>query len=80
MTKIEDAINFLVTHGEFDCADQIIRMLENDQRLKDYSWAKAGEIDQLAAENHRLKKQIQILQARLYLNKLPHDVLEGTDD
>jgi hypothetical protein len=51
---------------------------END-RLKAITWAQAGEIDRMAAENHRLVKQIQILQGRLYLNKLPHDVLEGTD-
>jgi len=48
-------------------------------RLKAITWAQAGEIDRMAAENHRLVKQIQILQGRLYLNKLPHDVLEGTD-
>jgi len=76
MTKIEEAINFLVTEGQFDFADAIVRLLENNQRLKDYSWAKAGEIDQLAAENHRLKKQIQILQGRLYLNKINHNIDE----
>lgn len=55
-------------------------LTEEIDRLKAITWAQAGEIDRLAADNHRLVKQIQILQGRLYLNKLPHDVLEGTEE
>lgn len=76
MTKIEEAINFLVTEGQFDFADEIVALIENSQRLKDQTWGMAGEIDQLAAENHRLLKKIQILQGRLYLNRINHNIDE----
>lgn len=80
MTNIEQAINYLVNEGQFDFADAVVALVTDNQRLKDQTWGMAGEVDQLAAENYRLAKQIQILQGRLYLNKLPYDVLEGTDD
>lgn len=79
MTDIEQAINYLVKEGQFDFADAVVALVTDNQRLKDQTWTYAGEVDQLAAENHRLLKQIQILQGRLYLNKINHNI-EGIED
>lgn len=50
------------------------------ERLKAITWAQAGEIDKLAAENYRMANQIRALQERLYLNKIPHDLTDRTHD
>ena len=50
------------------------------ERLKAITWAQAGEIDRLAAENYRMANQIRALQERLYLNKIPHDLTDRTHD
>lgn len=42
--------------------------------LKTITWAQAGEIDKLAAENYRLTNNVAALQNRLYLNNIPHSV------
>lgn len=76
MTDIEQAINFLVNEGQFDFADAVVALVADNQRLKDHTWGMAGEIDQLSAEHHRLLKTIQILQGRLYLNRINHSIDE----
>jgi hypothetical protein len=48
-------------------------------RLKAITWAQAGEIDRLAAENDRLTNNVAALQNRLYLNKLPHELIEDAN-
>lgn len=39
----------------------------------------ADEIERLRSENQKLNRHIDLLQTRLYLNKIPHRV-EGIDD
>ena len=50
------------------------------ERLKAITWAQAGEIDRLAAENYRLTNNVAALQNRLYLNKIPHELTDSTHD
>lgn len=50
------------------------------ERLKAITWAQAGEIDKLAAENYRLTKHVEALQNRLYLNNIPHNLTDRTHD
>jgi hypothetical protein len=49
------------------------------ERLKAITWAQAGEIDRLAAENYRLTNNVAALQNRLYLNKIPHELIEDAN-
>lgn len=49
-------------------------------RLKAITWSQAGEIDKLAAENYRLTNHVRVLQERLYLNNIPHNLTDRTHD
>lgn len=76
MTKIEEAINFLVTEGHFDFADEVVALVTDNQRLKTLTWTHAEEMDRLAAENFRLVNNVAALQSRLYLNNINHNIEE----
>jgi len=64
---------------QYDDAQMIKHLWEDNDRLKDLTWTQADEIDKLAAENYRLANNISALQNRLYLNKLPHNLPEEAE-
>jgi hypothetical protein len=59
---------------------ELERLMGENQSVKAITWAQAGEIDRLAAENDRLTNNVAALQFRLYLNQLPHDVAEERNE
>ena len=64
---------------QYDDAQIIQRLRDDNNRLKDITWTQADEIDKLAAENYRLANNISALQNRLYLNKLPYNLPEEAE-
>ena len=66
--------------NDFTCEAKLIEAADEIERLKAITWAQAGEIDRLAAENDRLTNNVAALQNRLYLNNLPHALSEENNE
>jgi cell division protein FtsB len=62
-----------------DIVNRLKFWAENDLAAQYVAEEAAYEIEQLRSENQKLKHHIDLLQTRLYLNKIPHRV-EGIDD
>jgi len=62
-----------------DIVNRLKFWAENDLTAQNIAEEAAYEIEQLRSENQKLNHHIDLLQTRLYLNKIPHRV-EGIDD
>ena len=62
-----------------DIVNRLKFWAENDLAAQYVAEEAAYEIERLRSENQKLNRHIDLLQTRLYLNKIPHRV-EGIDD